>query len=120
MLTAEKASQFAKEWIEAWNSHDPERIVSHYSMDIVFSSPFVTTVGGVAQGCVSGREALLAYFKAALDKFPDLHFNLRAVFHGTNALTIVYESVRGLLAAETMILNDDFQIARVWAQYDRT
>ena len=30
---------FAREWIDAWNAHDLERILSHYSDEIVFTSP---------------------------------------------------------------------------------
>jgi hypothetical protein len=119
VLTAGKANQFADEWIEAWNSHDLNRIVTHYSDDIIFSSPFVASVGGVSTGSLCGREALGVYFKAALSKFPSLRFELRTVFHGTDALTIIYKSVNDLLAAETMVLSDDFHIKRVWAQYDK-
>lgn len=70
------------------------------SDDVIFSSPFVAGVGGVASGPLCGREALGVYFKAALSKFPSLRFELRTVFHGTDALTIVYKSVNDLLAAE--------------------
>ena len=119
MLTAGNATQFAEEWIEAWNNHDLNRIGAHYSDDIIFSSPFVASVGGVATGCLCGREALRVYFKAALSKFPSLHFELRTVFHGTDALTIIYKSVNDLLAAETMVLSGDCHIKRVWAQYDK-
>jgi hypothetical protein len=119
MLTAEKASQLAEKWIEDWNSHDLNRIVAHYSDDVVFSSPFLASVGGVTTGSLCGREALAVYFKAALTKFPSLRFELHNVFHGTDALTIIYKSVNDLVAAETMVLSDDFQIKRVWAQYDK-
>jgi hypothetical protein len=119
MLTAGKASQFAEKWIEAWNNHDLEHIVTHYADDIVFSSPFVASVGGVATGTLCGRAELRVYFKEALSKFPSLRFELRTVFHGTDALTIIYESVNDLLAAETMVLSDDFLVKRVWAQYDK-
>ena len=119
MLTAEKARQFAKEWIEAWNSHDPDRIVEHYSSDIVFSSPFIKRMGTDASGCLRGRDSLAAYFTAALSKFPTLRFELRSVFHGVDALTILYKSVNGLIAAETMVLGDDSRITRVWAQYHK-
>ena len=119
MLTAGNASQFAEEWIEAWNNHDLNRIMAHYSDDIVFSSPFVASVGGVATGTLCGREELRVYFKAALSKFPSLRFELHTVFLGTDALTIVYKSVNDLLAAETMVLSEDCHIKRVWAQYDK-
>ena len=119
MLTTGKASQFANEWIEAWNNHALERIVAHYSDDIIFSSPFVASVGGVATCTLRGCEELRVYFKAALTKFPSLHFELRTVFYGTDAMTITYKSVNGLLAAETMVLSDEFLVKRVWAQYDK-
>ena len=119
MLTAGKASHFAEEWIEAWNSHDLNRIVAHYSNDVIFSSPFLASVGGVATGSLLGREALGVYFKAALTKFPSLRFEMRSVFYGADALTIVYKSVNDLLAAETMVLSEDFHVKRAWAQYDK-
>ena len=32
---------FAEEWITAWNTHDLDRILSHYAEDIVFRSPVI-------------------------------------------------------------------------------
>lgn len=39
MITKAQADRIGKEWIEAWNSHDLDRILSHYSEDFVMSSP---------------------------------------------------------------------------------
>jgi ketosteroid isomerase-like protein len=119
MLTIERAREFASEWILAWNRRDLDSIAAHYSDDIVFSSPFVGKLGAGVSGSVQGRAALLKYFAAALDKFPSLRFHLRAVFVGVDTVTILYDSVNGLLAAETMALNEAGRITRVWAQYDR-
>jgi ketosteroid isomerase-like protein len=119
MLAGVQANQFAKEWIEAWNGHDLERILVHYADDIVFSSPFVKRMGPDASGLLRGREALRKYFEAALTKFPALHFHLRTVLLGVDTVTLLYDSVNGLLAAETMTMNDAGRITRVWAQYDR-
>ena len=33
------AKRFAREWIEAWNSHDLDAILSHYATDVVLTSP---------------------------------------------------------------------------------
>ncbi|MEI8247817.1 MAG: hypothetical protein WCI51_18415 [Lentisphaerota bacterium] len=35
------ALEFATEWIAAWNSHDLNRVLSHYSEDFETSSPFI-------------------------------------------------------------------------------
>ncbi len=39
MLTEDKARNFAKHWIQAWNSHDLDAIRSHYSENVVLLSP---------------------------------------------------------------------------------
>lgn len=119
MLTVEQAREFARQWISAWNLHDLDSIVVHYSDDIVFSSPFVVKLGAGVSGSLHGRAALLKYFSAALGKFPSLRFHLRAVLVGVDTVTILYDSVNGLLAAETMALDEAGRITRVWAQYDK-
>lgn len=35
------AEAYAREWIDAWNSLDLKRILSHYAEDVVFKSPRV-------------------------------------------------------------------------------
>ena len=38
MLDRESAEQFAAGWIAAWNGHDLDQILSHYTDDVVFRS----------------------------------------------------------------------------------
>jgi ketosteroid isomerase-like protein len=112
--TSAKASEFAASWIEAWNSHDLDRILAHYSENVLFSSPFVGTIGGGNSDSLRGRAALQNYFSAALRKFPSLHFRLRAVYAGDDAVILLYDSVNGLVASQKMKLNEKGQIFRVW------
>jgi hypothetical protein len=119
MLTAAEADEFAQRWIEAWNDHDLDRIAAHYTDDVVFSSPLMPKIGASPSGTLRGKNALLAYFTAALDKYPALTFRLRAVFRGIDSVTLLYDSVNGLLAAETMMLDGQNQVRRVLAQYDK-
>ena len=118
MLTAGEGHELAQRWIEAWNDHDLDRIVAHYADDVVFTSPFIQKIGTSPSGAVFGREALRAYFKTALDKYPTLTFRLLDIFRGVDSVTLLYESVNGLRAAETMMLNHENQVSRVLAQYD--
>ena len=39
MLTKAQAEQFAADWIAAWNSHDLDRIMTHYADDVELISP---------------------------------------------------------------------------------
>jgi len=110
---------FARNWIQSWNSHDLSRIGAHYSHDVVFSSPFIQKLGICNRGMIEGRAELMEYFAMALRRFPDLKFQLRQVLYGNDAITLVYNSVAGLVAAETMLLDHQESIRQVWAQYDR-
>jgi hypothetical protein len=116
MVTQEKA-QLAREWIDAWNQHDLERILSHYSEDIEFTSPFVVKLFNDPSGTIRGKETLRAYFEKGLKAYPDLHFELLQVLTGIGSLTLYYRSVNNLLAAEVMFLDPRGLIERVAAHY---
>lgn len=73
------AQQFAQEWIDAWNSHDLERILGHYSDDLEMSSPVIVQIAGEATGRLTGKKAVGDYWHTALGMIPDLHFELIAV-----------------------------------------
>lgn len=60
------AKQFVIELVTAWNSHDLERVASHYAPDC-----YVLDVA-IAQPLV-GREAVRMMFAAYFQAFPDLH-----------------------------------------------
>jgi len=45
-MTDEEALRIAQGWIAAWNSHDIDRILSHYSDSIALTSPLASRVLG--------------------------------------------------------------------------
>ena len=110
------AHAFAAEWIAAWNSHELERVLSHYSTDIVFLSPVAQTV--VGDGRVIGISALRSYWSKALAARPDLKFELLNVLVGHECLTIRYRNHRGQEAAETFEFAADGKVVRSFACYD--
>jgi ketosteroid isomerase-like protein len=65
------AEHFANEWVEAWNSHDLETVLSHYSDDFEMSSTFIIAFSPESSGTLRGKEAVGAYWAAALEKFSD-------------------------------------------------
>jgi hypothetical protein len=107
MITVEQANQFAHEWIEAWNSHDLERIVAHWAEDCVFTSPFVARFMNDPAGRVRGKEALRSYWSRALAGFPNLRFELQTVFVGHDSMVIAYRNDRGQLGAEWLRIGSD-------------
>ncbi|MFI5305101.1 MAG: nuclear transport factor 2 family protein [Nitrospiria bacterium] len=120
MMTEIFALYFAKEWIEAWNSHNLKKILSHYSEKIEFSSPFIITLLGNSSGTIRGKKELKSYFEKGLSAYPDLHFKLIQVLSGVGSLTLYYESVKGMRAAEVMEINEKNKITFVKAHYSAT
>ncbi len=50
MLENNFAEHFAADWIDSWNSHDLERILSHYTDDFEMASPVIIKVAGEPSG----------------------------------------------------------------------
>ena len=53
--------RFAADWIEAWNSHDLDKILSHYSEDFEITTPMIKVVMGVETGTLRGKESIRRY-----------------------------------------------------------
>lgn len=116
-MTQELADKFAAEWIAAWNAHDLEQIVRHYTDDVEFISPFAIKLLNNPAGTVNGKAALRKYFSAGLAKYPNLNFQLLHVYCGVRSVTLGYRSVNNLIAAEVMELNTQGRVTRVLAHY---
>jgi hypothetical protein len=116
-LTPEWADIFGREWVSAWNSHDLDRICSHYAADIEFSSPFVRSIAGAENGVILALPALRNYFASALQRFPALSFEYMFTCCGIRTVTVVYRAVEARIAAETMELCAEGKVVRASAQY---
>jgi hypothetical protein len=117
MISHEQADRFATEWIGAWNAHDLDAIVAHYSEEVTFVSPFVAELTGEESARIEGRAGLREYFRRGLEAFPDLHFELYTALPGASSVALHYRSVGGRLAIETMELDADGLVARAAAHY---
>jgi predicted ester cyclase len=118
-LQASFAREFAQDWVDAWNSHDLERILTHYDDEVLLVSPVALKLLG-GDGTVRGKAALREYFLRGLEAFPDLRFDLIDALWGTETIVVYYiNNVRGSKTAEVMLLNPAGKIRRVWANYDQ-
>jgi predicted ester cyclase len=118
-LHASFAREFAQDWVDAWNSHDLERILTHYDDEVLLVSPVALKLLS-GDGTVRGKAALREYFLRGIQAFPDLRFNLIDAFWGIETIVVYYiNNVRGTKTAEVMLLNPAGKIRRVWANYDQ-
>ena len=117
MIDKTFAEYFAADWIDSWNCHDLERILSHYSSDFKMSSPVIVQVTGEPSGTLKGKEAVGAYWAKALQLIPDLRFELFSTLVGIDSITLYYKGNRGL-AAEVFHFGPDQKIFRAHAHYE--
>lgn len=115
-LSANQAAEFEHEWIEAWNAHDLDRIVSHYRDDVRFVSPLAARAGA-PQGRIDGRQALRIYFERGLAKYPALHFQPIAALGGVGSIALHYHAVEGREAIEVMELDARGHVRRASVHY---
>ncbi len=116
MLTKDFAARFATEWIAAWNSHDLPRILSHYTDDFEMSSPVIVQMAGEPSGKLKGKGAVGAYWSKALERMPDLHFELVTTLVGVDSITLYYKGPRGM-AAEVFHFGPDGKVVEAFAHY---
>ena len=116
-MTEAEAQEFAQQWIALWNSHDLDRILSHYTEDVEVTSPLVETIMGPGRTTIRGKPALRDYWGAGLAKYPDLHFRLFRAYAGSQSLVLHYQSIQGLVGAECMEFDTAGLVRRVLAHY---
>ena len=109
--------QFSNEWIDSWNSHDIERILSHYSDDFSITTPMIQRLSGNNEGTLYGKKAIKKYWEDSLQKVPDLHFELLDITLGVTSIALYYKSVFDTRAMELMCFNDEGKVEKVIAHY---
>jgi hypothetical protein len=100
------ANRFAARWAEDWNNHDLEGLLSHFSDDVLWTSPVAAQIVGGGDGVLRGKVALRAYYAEGLRRTPELHFEIVGVYQGVNILVINYRNHRGALVDEVLIFDD--------------
>ena len=113
------AERFAVQWASDWNSHDLERILTHFSDDVVFASPRIADIMGDPTGEVHGKDALRAYWARGLEHLPDLHFRVEDVRASVDTIVVNYRNERGQAVAEVLTFRGDL-VCRGFGAYGPT
>jgi hypothetical protein len=112
--TRSHAEKFAEEWAQAWNRRDVEAVLAHFRDDVIFASPTALVVTG--SSVVYGKNALRAYWTAALARSGSIRFNVLRVLWdaASRELAIIYVADidgRTGTVSENLIFGDDGLIA---------
>jgi hypothetical protein len=106
------AQKFAIEWIAAWNTHDLDRILSHYVEDFEMSSPLIIERKIDPSGVLRGKAAIREYWASGLAAVPPIQFELIDVHVGINAIGILYRSIGRRRVIELLTFNDQREVIR--------
>lgn len=117
MLSEKQANEIAADGIDAWNSGDIDRIISHYEEAIEFTSPVIVQLLGDESGQLRGKENVKSYLLKGLATYPTLKFELIEVLSGISSLVIYYANHRGSHTAESMEIGSSGKVVRVVANY---
>lgn len=119
MMTVDRsfAEHFAEEWVESWNSHDLERVLSHYTDDFEMTSPNIIRSMGEPSGRLVGKDAMREYWGPALGPASGLHFEILETLVAVNSVVIYYQTASGRTVGEIFYFNADGKVYRAAAHY---
>jgi len=100
-MTTPDLHRFASRWCAQWNDHDLEGLLTHFTDDVVFTSPVASRILG-GDGIVRGKAALRAYWQRGLEMIPDLRFEVIDVYGGVDTLVINYRDQAGTRVCEVL------------------
>jgi ketosteroid isomerase-like protein len=115
MITPEQAQHIAQEWVDVWNSHDLERILTHYADPLEFTSPLIVKRLGRADGTIHSKAELKDYFTTGITSA--LRFELLEAIAGVSSVAVRYRNQRGMTVIEVMRLNAQGKADRVVVHY---
>lgn len=101
-------SQIAREWLDAFNAHDVERLVALYAADAAHTSPKIRTLHPETGGKLIGHVALKAWWRDAIDRLPGLRYELFAMTAGDSSVFIEY--IRHAEGQAPMFVAEVFEI----------
>ena len=109
----------ANSWIAAWNAHDLEAILAHYSDDVQFQADTVVTRWGKPDGMLRGKAELREHFRRGLEMAPQLRFDLEEVFNCPGGYAVLYRRENGNRVIDVVALDDGGRAVHVRAFYAR-
>lgn len=118
MMTKEFATAFARDWVDAWNAHDLDKILSHYSEDFTIETPMAAKLVPQSQGFVAGKSEVRKYWTIGLQKRPDLKFEILDVLVGVNRVGLhLFNTSSNMKSVEVMRFNSEMKVNKAIVIY---
>lgn len=112
-MTKEFANTFAKLWIQSWNSHDIDKILSHYSEDFSIESPMAIKLYPESLGFVIGKSEVRKYWIIGLERSPNLQFKLLDLLVGVKSISLyLFNFASNKRSVELMSFNPENLVSK--------
>lgn len=112
------AKKFALAWIEAWNSHDIDKVASFYHDDCELISALIPELTGRSVDKLRGLRDLKKFWARSLELFPSLKMELISVMAGVDSVVINFRGAYATLAANVFYFNRDNKIIKAAAYFE--
>lgn len=112
ILSNDDAYSLARNWVNAWNSRDFERLAFMYVDDCEISSPYISTNLANTRGCLRGKPLVQRYWQCLCQRREKFEYELFNVFRGIRTLGVYYRFLFGKNAMEFWELDDSLRIVR--------
>lgn len=110
-----KNLEIARNWFNAFNTHQLEDLLALYSEDAEHYSPKLKIRQPETNGLVKGKAALRAWWKDAFDRLPDLYYQNTSLTANNDRVFMEYiRKVPGeedMLVAEVLVIQQGKIIA---------
>ena len=113
MLDDRIAQQLPIDWIEAWNNHDPDRILWHIADNFEMWAPANHEVSEESSAVLKGKDTLAAHWSGMRRLNPELRFQMVTAILVRDSLTLYYNGIGGRLAAETFFFGPDCKVCKM-------
>ena len=107
--------QIARQWFDAFNTHDLEKLLALYDDNAEHYSPKLKIRRPETNGLVRGKDALRAWWQDAFDRLPTLHYRYTTLTANDDRVFMEYvRSVTGepdMLVAEVLEIQNELIVA---------
>jgi hypothetical protein len=103
----------ARDWLNAWNTRDINRIMLHYHEDVEFYSPTVIKRWNEPEGRLIGKTALRNHFLKGFEDGNHIKFELLGILGGLDCVAMVYRKGPAGMGVNVVSMNAEGLIRKV-------
>ncbi|MGA1794279.1 MAG: nuclear transport factor 2 family protein [bacterium] len=118
MAHNEQVLRFAQGWIDAWNSHDVDRILEFYAEDFELTTPYAVTLLNIRTGTLKGKDTIRTFMQKAFRLIPQLRYELLEVLSSVSSISIYHNSILGKRSVEVLFFDANGKINKSISHYN--